>query len=351
MVKKLLYLTLMFCFISSNVYAANNATYSVDVSVDVTDDNAAIAKDKAMTKANREAFNTVVNRLTNGTGSADLEKLNDTQILNFIKEISIKSEKSSSVRYIADLNVVVDDNLLSQYMREKGISTVVVPKSDILIVPTFREFKTDTPMLWEKENLWKSAWEEARGDKRGMVTFTAIPANGSNYASIDAKKALSLDNTAMQQIAFHNNIHDIYVADAYYNGIEGLTVTVYSYKNGSVETFNVSGVRSPELLQQAVKETKNTITNKLKKQNFVEYATKNSIEVVYNYNNMADWAKTERALKEVSQVSGIRVMAMSRGKVQFKVDFSGSTDSLITSLNRHYFSLNSQGSYYILKRI
>ena len=51
------------------------------------------------------------------------------------------------------------------------------------------EFKTDAPMLWEADNLWRKAWEQ-NPRAIGSVRFFSIPANGSNYAALDAEKAL-----------------------------------------------------------------------------------------------------------------------------------------------------------------
>ena len=48
-----------------------------------------------------------------------------------------------------------------------------------------------------------------------------------------------MDGMALDKIAFINNTKDIYVADAVYNGIEGLNVTLYSYRDGREESVSV----------------------------------------------------------------------------------------------------------------
>ena len=76
-------------------------TYNAEITVDVTAENASVAREKAMTEANRQAYTAVAKRVTTADGVRRLNELNDAQILNFIKEVSIISEKASNVRYIA----------------------------------------------------------------------------------------------------------------------------------------------------------------------------------------------------------------------------------------------------------
>lgn len=335
----------------SSAQAGNSPTYSVDIYVDVTEDNAALAKEKAMVQANRTAFGTVARRITTQEGVDRLMTLSDDQILNFIKEVSINSEKASNVRYIANLKVIVNDELLKQYMDEKAISSAVLTASKVLIIPTFREFKTDTPMLWEANNLWRKVWEEESKNKDDIIEFISIPANGSNYASLDAKKAINLDNSAMEQISSLNNTTDIFVADAAYNGIEGISISVYSYQEGTVEVVEVYGERSPQLLLNAIAEVKKSIENRLKKQTVAENNQKNEIDALYNYETMSDWVNVERALKEVNGIDGIKMTAMASGRVQFKISFSGNLDKLMLKLNDHFFTLKPQGDFYMLEKI
>lgn len=149
-------------------------TYNAEITVDVTAENASVAREKAMTEANRQAYTAVAKRVTTADGVRRLNELNDAQILNFIKEVSIISEKASNVRYIATLNVAVNEHILKTYMQENDIPFVIGSVANVLIIPTFREFKTDAPMLWEADNLWRKAWEQ-NPRAIGSARFSAFP--------------------------------------------------------------------------------------------------------------------------------------------------------------------------------
>lgn len=339
-----------FCLFSASAAGAGDMTYNAEITVDVTAENASIAREKAMTEANRQAYTAVAKRVTTADGVRRLNELNDAQILNFIKEVSIISEKASNVRYIATLNVAVNEHILKTYMQENDIPFVIGSVANVLIIPTFREFKTDAPMLWEADNLWRKAWEQ-NPRAIGSARFFSIPANGSNYAALDAEKALRMDGMALDKIAFINNTKDIYVADAVYNGIEGLNVTLYSYRDGREESVSVPGDRSPQLFIDAINQISDHIYNQIKKQNVVDRQNKYEITVLYSYAYLRDWLILEKQLKEIGYVNGISTAAVGSGKVQFKITYIGGFDKLLEALRSKYYNLKSAGDFYIIEKI
>ena len=112
-----LFLLTMFAF---PAMAADN--YFSIVDVDVTDVNAAVAREKAMAQANRTAVNEAAAKFTDSKGMEVVHGLSGEQIMYFIKEATVLEERSSNVRYIAQLKVTVQNDVLRQYLQEKGLS-------------------------------------------------------------------------------------------------------------------------------------------------------------------------------------------------------------------------------------
>lgn len=331
---------------------AEESLYTVDVNVDVTDVNAAKAREKAMVSANRKAFEIVVRKLTTAQGASSLLALSDDKIINFIKEVSVVSEKSSNVRYIADLKVTISEPILKAYMNEKDISAVVATASKVIVIPVFREFEADKPLLWEESNLWRKAWENKQA-RNSLVSIRSIPANSISYAEIDAEKALAFDAAALQDVALNNNASDVYVADAVYDGIDGLKVKLYSLKsNNAGETISIPGDRNmrDDLFARAIDEISAKIENKIKAANIAENQFSSSIEVVYNFNSISEWIKTEKLLKTIAYVRKIQVEAMGANKVQFKLEFVGSDDKVWSALRAKGFNLKDYNGFYLLER-
>lgn len=328
----------------------SDLTYNAEIMVDVTSENASVAREKAMNIANRKAFTIVAERVATPDGVKKLNELTDAQILNFIKEVSVISEKASDIRYIATFNVAVNEHILKTYMQENDIPFVIGSSANILIIPTFREFKTDAPMLWEANNIWRKTWEQ-NPRNISSAKFYSIPANGSNYAALDAEKALRMDGIALDKIAFINNTKDIYVADAVYNGIEGLNIILYSYKDGSEESISVPGERSEQLFIDAINQVSDTIYSKVKKQTVVDSQRKSDITVLFNYASLKEWLMLEKSLKQIAYIEKISTDAMGSGKVQFKISYIGSYDKLLEALRNKYYNLKSHGDFYVIEKI
>ncbi len=110
-------LLLLFAF-PANAYEE----YSSIVNVDVTDVDAAAAKEKAMLDANRRALNNVAPMLATQAGVELINSLSNEQIAYFIKDATVLEEKSSDIRYIASLKITIQDDILRQYLEEKGVA-------------------------------------------------------------------------------------------------------------------------------------------------------------------------------------------------------------------------------------
>lgn len=82
-----------FCLFSASAAGAGDMTYNAEITVDVTAENASVAREKAMTEANRQAYTAVAKRITTADGVRRLNELNDAQILNFIKKFRLFPKK------------------------------------------------------------------------------------------------------------------------------------------------------------------------------------------------------------------------------------------------------------------
>ncbi len=335
--------------ISSSAHAADER-FAVDVNVDVTDSNASLARERAMNEANRAAIVEVAKRITTTEGAIRLGSMTDEQLINFIKEVSVNSEKSSNIRYIASLRVVLHENMLRQYMEERQIPLLADNDSRILIIPIFREFENDKPLLWEGGNLWRLAWENSSGNN--SVKFIPLAASGTNYMLIDANKAAAADGEALNKLMMVNGTDDVYVLDAVYDGIEGLIIQATSYK-GNHQTIKVAGDRSSgiELFKNAVAETKLKLEQQYQEQNLQENNKENVQTVVFDFHTLSEWIRTEQLLRKLPGVQDIETQAMGTNRIQFNLVFNGSLDKLLYALREKSYTLTDTGSYAVLEKL
>ena len=327
---RFLFLLSLFCSLLSQPAAAEDMSlYDADISVDVTAATASAARETAMNEANRQAVMTVARRLTTAEGASVLNHLNNNQILNFIKEVTVGEEKVSDIRYIANLKITINAEIIKAYLSEKNAPVAIVEESTIIIIPTFREFATDTPLLWEENNPWLQAWN-TNAQTSGPVKILPL---GNTYAnSITAAQALQMNGIALDGITAGEQTPNLYIADAIYDGIDGLDVTLYAYKNGSQETVKIPGSRGEQLFNDAVRKVKETLLAKVQQQSQTVSQSSSEITVLFAFNALRDWMKVQQALKNTAGVDSLTIDALGAGKVQFKLRFTGGEDRLLHHL-------------------
>ena len=130
-------------FLSGNALSADEK-YSVEIKVDVSDENASIAREKALNSATRAAVNAIAKRMSTSEGAKKIANMTDAQIINFVKETSVISEKNSDVRYMAELKIVVNEQLLKEYMKEREIPVISQNASTVLVIPVSTNFRFPT---------------------------------------------------------------------------------------------------------------------------------------------------------------------------------------------------------------
>lgn len=332
---------------SSPLRAEDMSLYDVEIRVDITAENASAAREKAMSDANRQAVMTVAGRLTTPEGTKVLDHLNNNQILNFIKEVTVGEEKVSDVRYMAKLKITINADILKAYLSEKNAPFAMVEESKIIIIPLFREFRTDSPLLWEGNNPWREAWVN-NPLTTGPIKISALGDEANQQ--ITAAQALQMNGIILDQIAGNNQTRNIYIADATYDGIDGLDITLSSYANGSQSIIKVPGMRSPQLFTDGVQKVKEYLIGQAQQQTLAVNTAAQEITVLYSYANLRDWVNLQKAIKASAGVTDLTTDALGNGNAQFKIKFNGTFDRLQRALRDKRLNLTAYDGFYNLER-
>lgn len=335
----------------SSLVAKAEEDYSVNIKVDVVDENSSSAQQKAMANASKAAVIDLVKRISDQEGVEKISSMTDNQLINFIKETSVSEEKTSDNRYIADLRLVVNTDLLKEYMRERQIHLSEIVNPSVVIIPVFADFKEDAPILWEVDNLWKKAWDNTSFSSD--INFMVIKDTPVNISAISAQQAHNLDTESLSEIKKLHNADDVYVLFATYDGIEGLNIDISSLsgyrgqyqvkgsKSSGEELFSQSVAEVLPLLEKQVKAVSDDATNNIPKQT----------TVLFPFDNLNDWVAAEGKIKSVPEVADIQVQAFSPGKAQFIIFYRGDIEDINIKLRADGYQLEDSGNYWILSYI
>lgn len=133
------------------VFAENVNNYSVEnLYINVFDEDATSARNKALTRAQRQAFNTILSRL--GIDTSNGIMISDSEISQMLRSMQIKNEKITSKSYSATLTLQFSPEYINYTLNRYHISKYSPHFNSYLIIPVLKDGKNT--YLWESQNKW-----------------------------------------------------------------------------------------------------------------------------------------------------------------------------------------------------
>lgn len=335
--KKSFYGLFLSCLMVVQAVAAPR--FEADVAVDVTAETVSAAKKQAMAQALRKGLAEVVSGVSTEKGVTEIDKLTDAQQQHFVRGVMVLMEKSSDVRYIADLRVSINEDILRAYMAENDLPFIAGEEQNVLAVPLL-EKADGSYELWGEDNFWRQAFLERKGLKKGNLNIVNIEKNLGNLTAVEASRFFEMSDKEYQELAEFNQVTEIYVLK-------------YSLKDGKVyvKRFPLGDVFEEEIGNKTLKQVIDSVLVYFKdagkeRRIVSEAAVEERMEVVYNYPKLSAWMGLKKILEDNSQVGKIKVISMANGKVHFNFMFSGVLEKLQADLGIHGYQLKQEGEHY-----
>lgn len=324
---------------SFSVCAEDMRIYETEVEVDATDVNAATAREKAMKEANRKALYAVTNRISTASSTEILDNLNDNQILNFIREVAVVSEKVTGARYMATLKLTINAPVLKAYLQEKNAPVKIMPENHVLIVPVFRAQAAATPQLWNDGNAWYGAWRD-NAVESGQITIRPAPRNDE----VAAEDALSLNRAKLELLGGNVCVAEAVVTE------NGVWTELKSPLWGVLLSRQYEGA-APEVFGKIIEDMKAAIMQQIQQQALAAETARSSLTMVFNYNALRDWLELQKSLKNIPVVTNTNIDAMGSRRVQLTIEYTGDFDALLDKFMAQGWRLNNSGNFYNIERI
>lgn len=333
----------LFFILSGNVAA--KPLFEADVNVDITAENVVEAKKQAMAKARRDALNDVLLSVSTAQSVEELAKLNDNQIQHFISGVMVLMEKSSNVRYIADLRVTIHEDVLKAYMAENNLPMVVGEEQTVLVVPLLEQ--NDGALdLWSDANFWRQAFIDRKDIRKGNLILHDIDKNLGNITAVEANRIYDMTEAEFADLSGFNNVEEVYVLK--YSLKDG-KVYVKSFPTREVNEV-VIGDATPQDMIEAVLPFFKDVKKAAKLENLDDNAefVNQKIEAVYSYTKLSEWLSLKRFLEANAQVKDVKVISMANGKVHFSFIYNGVWEKLQANLALSGYKMRNEGGYYAI---
>jgi hypothetical protein len=179
--------------------AADSLFDVAKISVDVTAEDAVAARDMGMAEAQARAVKTVLQRLLPVGVDADLPGLTKEDIEGLVSGVSIRNERNSATRYIATLDVGVNEEAIKQLLQEYRLPFSEERAEPVSVLPLM--IAGDT-VASEGEEGWRQAFDDL--DLSHSITPTSILRPRPDLAIDTVKAVLAGDAAAL------GKMHDEY---------------------------------------------------------------------------------------------------------------------------------------------
>lgn len=325
------------------------------VHVDESAETAAAARDQALAIGQRKAFEEVVARLTLPEDRAGIGSPSQADINNMVRDFGVSNEKTSSVRYIADMTVRFKETELRNYLRFRDIPFAELQSKPVIVVPVYHSGGYTS--LWDDPNPWRDIWSRnfASG---GLVPVKAPIGDLQDIGTVSAEQAENGAVERLNELARRYGANVAVVASASVSGETGsetVDVTATRYDTGGApQVFGVtettqSGESLNDTLIRAAKGVQDQLSAGWKRANLINYGTGGQLMVFIPITGLDDWARIEDRIVGLPVVRASRVVAMSRREVQISVDYVGSIDQFRTALAQQNLSLSQMGELWFIQ--
>ncbi len=316
------------------------------IPVDVTAATVTEARERALTQGRVEALKVMVEHLATPEEATKLPPLQANQIIEMVREFSLANERTSAVRYMAEMNVRFDPDAVRRLLRASKIPFTEFLSKPMVLLPVYIE--GGKAQLWEDSNPWREAWLRVK-DRSALVPLV-LP---SGDTDITVAQVLAKDRDALQDLATRYDAAGVIIARATENGA---TVSlVYSDLRGAAPAVDAAvgfapqaGQSREDMLTAAATSVAAAVADAWKKNNRFDVTVTAQITALAPIKDLKDWVRMRERLKDVPLVQHVDVQAMTRDRAQVTIRYAGDQPRLESALAQQSLTLSQQGGVWIL---
>ena len=288
------------------------------VPVDVTSDSSTHARDEALSLAQRQAFETLVQRITRAEDVQQLQWPEAKDIVNWVSDVSMSNEKTSPVRYMADVNVRFDADKIKTWLEEKKVPYMAQVMQPAWVVPIYRGAEAGDSTT----NPWVQAWETTYNSE-------IVPLSVVSDDSFDEEQPAAPTFIATA-IIYPNKVQVQFKPDSSSN-------TLLS----SVSIIHPLSLKQDVPWKKLVQKTQKQLEKMWLDKNIVRFDKPTFISVIVPIKDLSEWVKVREHLDKIKLIKKYDVRAMRKDQAQIDVYFAGQLDVFIKAMDQENLFLSA----------
>ncbi len=319
---------------------ANSHVFTVrGVSVDVTAETAAAARETAHAEGHVKALDKLLARLLPRDEFSLLRQLNPAEILAYVQDFSVANERTSDVRYLAELTFRFRPDPIRELLRANGLQHAETMSKPVVVLAIFGV--EGEAVLWGEGNPWLVAWA-ARPPGGWLVPLIVPLGDLGDLTAVDAARALNGEAEALGAIARRYDAEDVLITQAVLLGdplLGEANLQVGTVRLGrfaqptTIDNYaQPLGATARDLLSLAADAVGAAVQEAWKQRNLLRPGSQRQIAVTVPVTQLAELLEIKRRLVGVSAVRGTKITALSRSKAEMAIIFVGEEKQLVLAM-------------------
>jgi hypothetical protein len=314
------------------------------IAVDETAETAAAARSVAFRHGQRMALATLLRRLTLRTDHERLPEINNERLNFLVQALEVAGEKTSNVRYLANMTVTFKPDEIRRLLREADIPFAETPSKPVLVLPVQQQ--GGALVLWDDPNLWREAWSHLQFSG-GLVPLIVPVGDLNDIVDVDATQTAEGDPLRLSAIASRYGAGDVLVTVATLSDDgEVIQIDIVASRIGSPSQTSVSlslqstdPLAVPGLLRGAATDVAAAVVDSWKVTNIIEFDRPGHMVIAVPLASLEQWVSVERRLNSVASISEVSLISLTRDAAEIEIIHFGDETQLAMTLAQQDLAL------------
>lgn len=330
------------------------------VIVDATGSDAVDAKNQAMAKAEKEAFEQILRKFNPDVAPDIIARTPPDKLSTYVRGIEVLDEKISGNRYRATLKVNFSGDGIERLLDDASKPpppAAAGGNGGVLVLPVFRG--GDTPLLWENKNSWRAIFSRAAVELgKGMVV---VPFGDNDDGTVVTSANIAgAGYDALVPLLQRYGTGDAVVMTASFSGDAAPLLTVHQRSIGKtlseVSTFTYhadDGESRDDMLKRAARELAGQLAARRaadRDMAAMRNAPGTPQMIIASISTLAAWNKLREAIASLPMVRRTDVLAMAPRQVDMMVYYTGDAQTLADAMQVKGLRLVKQETYWVVAR-
>ncbi len=328
------------------------------IEVDITDTNAAAAKEKALTEVQMRAFVELAQKLGSADIAAELAKMDSKQVIPLLKSLSIEEEKISPGRYQGKFTVRFLPDKIKPILVKVGITLPEAQGPALLVVPVWKNEQGQTT-LWD-DNVWRKAWLSLNAQQAQIPLIIPL-GDQEDSSTLGAQDAVSNDPVKLEKMRRRYDVGTLLVAfaepaptggvHARMIGISPLgKITIDKIYKADSGTLNDSAIMAAQRFHQLMLDKFRSDQAKLAAKSANPNAPQ-SVAVAIPFTSPTAWNGLRARILSTPGVVGVDVTSLDGQGASARLIYSGNIQDMQSSLQATGLQMIRAGAAWVIQPI